>query len=256
MGGLRGLGTRLTLWLALLGGSIATGAGKHIHIDVVYRFLPKRLRVPSAVVNYAAAALVCFAGVWGFFDHIAIEYYGSRADDARGDKIVKVVHGVGDHLFLTRRQLGLDLRSLPHVLAGERYDAWMTAAAWNRWVDEGGFDERFGSNGASALRVPEGSSPHPPLVLSPTGEATPGMLAHTLGLVFPFGLLAIGLRFLLRALLTLSGHLSVDPDEAHREEVGYGLEADRARERASMDQARERASMDQARASASAKESA
>ena len=42
---------------------------------------------------------------------------------------------------------------------------------------------------------------------------------RTLGLVFPFGLLAIGLRFLLRVLLVLSGHVSADPDEAHKEEL-------------------------------------
>jgi Tripartite ATP-independent periplasmic transporters, DctQ component len=229
MGGLRGLGTRLTLWLALLGGSIATGAGKHIHIDVVYRFLPRKLRVPAALVNYAAATLVCFAGVWGFFDHIAIEYFGSRADDARSAKVAMVAHGVSDHLFLTRKQLALDLRSAPRVLSGERYDRSMTAAAWNRWIDEAGFVERFGEKETKNLRVPEDSEPHPPLVLSPTGEATAGMLAHTLGLVFPFGLLAIGLRFLLRALLTLSGNITVDPDEAHREEVGGEGAPERAR---------------------------
>ena len=30
----------------------------------------------------------------------------------------------------------------------------------------------------------------------------------------------VGLRFLLRALLMLSGHVVVDPDEAHKEEIG------------------------------------
>ena len=38
IGGLRGVATRLTLWLALLGASIATAKGKHINIDVVMRF--------------------------------------------------------------------------------------------------------------------------------------------------------------------------------------------------------------------------
>lgn len=219
LGGLRGLGTRLTLWLALLGGSLATAAGKHIHIDVIFRFLPKRLRVPAAIVNYLAAALVCFAGAWGFFDHIAIEHYGAKADDGRGQKIERAIGAIGDHLFFTRKQLGLDLRSLPHVLQGERYDRWMTAADWNRWLDGAGFDARFGQEKAQQIRVPDDAPPHTPLVLSPEGESTPGMLAHTLGLVFPFGLLAIGLRFLIRALLTLSGHLSADPDEAHKEEL-------------------------------------
>jgi TRAP-type C4-dicarboxylate transport system permease small subunit len=219
MGGLRGLGTRLTLWLALLGGSLATAAGKHIHIDVVFRFLPSRLRVRAAIVNYTAAMTVCFAGAWGFFDHIAIEAYGAWGDDARSAKIERSLHAIGDHLFLTRKQLGLDLRSLPRVLKGERYDQWMTAAEWNRWLDDAGFEGRFSREQVQALRVPEDAPPHAPLVLSPAGESTPGMLARTLGLVFPFGLIVIGLRFLIRALLTLSGHLSADPDEAHKEEI-------------------------------------
>ncbi|HEY2509391.1 MAG TPA: hypothetical protein VGI39_00920, partial [Polyangiaceae bacterium] len=45
VGGLRGLGTRFTLWLALLGASIATAKGKHINVDVVMRFLSPKLRV-------------------------------------------------------------------------------------------------------------------------------------------------------------------------------------------------------------------
>src|SRR5262249_45116589 len=61
MGGLRGLATRLTLWLALLGASLATAAGKHIHIDVVFRFLPKGLRLPAGAPNFLGATLVSFA---------------------------------------------------------------------------------------------------------------------------------------------------------------------------------------------------
>ena len=32
-------------------------------------------------------------------------------------------------------------------------------------------------------------------------------------------ILAIGLRFLIRAILTLTGHLSADPDEIHKEDI-------------------------------------
>jgi hypothetical protein len=218
LGGLRGLGTRLTLWLALLGGSLATASGKHIHVDVVFRFLPKKLRLPVTLVNYLFAASVCFAAVWGFFDHIAIESYGSRSDDTAGAKIENAAHHIGNHLFFVRKQIGLDLRTLPHVLSGERYDEWMGAAAWNEWVDGAGYEPRFDAAKVKALRITEGT--HPPFVQSPDGETTRSCLAHTLGLVFPFGLLAIGLRFLLRALLTLSGHYAADPDDAHREEIG------------------------------------
>jgi hypothetical protein len=218
LGGLRGLGTRLTLWLALLGGSLATASGKHIHVDVVFRFLPKKLRLPVTLVNYLFAAGVCLAAVWGFFDHIAIESYGSRADDKASVKIENALHHIGDHAFFVRKQIGLDLRTLPHVIAGERYDQWMSAAAWNDWVDNAGYEARFEPAKVKALRITEGT--HPPFVVSPDGETTRACLAHTLGLVFPFGLLAIGLRFLLRALLTLSGHYEADPDEAHREDIG------------------------------------
>ncbi len=220
LGGLRGLGTRLTLWLALLGGSLATASGKHIHVDVVFRFLPRKMRLPVSVLNYLFAAAVCFAGVWGFFDHIAIEAYGSKADDAAGAKIANALHHIGDHAFFTRKQIGLDLRSLPHVIKGERYDRWMTASAWNEWVDGAGFEARFDPAKVQNLHIPDGT--HPPFVVSPDGETTRSALAHTLGLVFPFGLLAIGLRFLLRALLTFSGHFEADPDEAHKEEIGGG----------------------------------
>jgi TRAP-type C4-dicarboxylate transport system permease small subunit len=219
MGGLRGLGTRLTLWLALLGGSLATASGKHIHIDVVFRFLPKKLRVTSAIINYIAAAAVCIFGAWGFFDHIAIESYGSRAEDTGGAKIANAAHEISDHFFFTRKQIVLDLRSLPHVLGGARYDQWMSAAAWNEWVDGAGYDCRFTPDEVKSIKVPVDNGSHVPLVLSPKGENTRGLLNNTLGLVFPFGLFAIALRFLLRAVMTLSGHLSADPDEAHKEEL-------------------------------------
>jgi Tripartite ATP-independent periplasmic transporters, DctQ component len=219
MGGLRGLGTRLTLWLALLGGSLATASGKHIHIDVVFRFLPKKLRVPSAIINYIAAAAVCVFGAWGFFDHIAIESYGSKADDRAGAKIANAAHEISDHFFYTRKQLGLDLRSLPRILAGARYDQWMSAPAWNAWVDNAGFEGRFTADEIKSIKVPDDNGPHVPVVLSPRGDNTRGLLNETLGLVFPFGLFAIALRFLLRAVMTLSGHLSADPNEAHKEDL-------------------------------------
>jgi TRAP-type C4-dicarboxylate transport system permease small subunit len=219
IGGLRGIATRLTLWLALLGGSLATAAGKHIHIDVVFRFLPKKLRLPTTIASYVGAAIVCFAAVWGFFDHIAIESYGAKADDAPGQKIEHAAHEIGRHFFLTRKQVGLDFKSMPHVLAGERYDVWMTGAAWNAWIDDAGFEDHYPKEQVQVVRVPEGTASHSPLVVSPDGTSTRGILAHTLGLVIPFGLFAIALRFLLRALLTLSGHYEIDVDAAHKEDL-------------------------------------
>lgn len=227
VGGLRGLGTRLTLWLALLGASVATASGKHIHIDVVFRLLPARLRVPAAVVNSLAVTAVCFSGSWGFLDHIAIESFGAKAEEKPGEKIEKVTHHMGDHFFLLRKQIGLDLKSLPKVLGKEKYQ-WMTPKDWNEWLKASEFESRFPKEQVDGLYVPDEIVNAPPdptmnrpaLVMHPAGEAQRGMLVHDLSLVFPFGLVMIGLRFILRALLQISGHVSVDPDEAHKEDIG------------------------------------
>ena len=66
-GGLSGLATRLTLWVALLGASIATAKGKHINVDVVMRFLSDRLRVAVAIVGWMTGALVCTAAAFDRF---------------------------------------------------------------------------------------------------------------------------------------------------------------------------------------------
>ena len=218
MGGLRGLATRLTLWLALLGGSLATGLGKHIHVDLVVRFLPKPARKPVALANYFAAAAVCAAASWGFFDFNAIQSYDAKSDMSPGAKLALTVHEAGDHFFLLRRQIGLDLKSLPHVLGGQPYDSWMSNAEWNEWAKGGGFESRWSEREAATLYI-DGPGTHPTLVVSPTGKTARGCLVQDLNLVFPFGLLAIALRFLLRAILTISGHVSADPEEAVKEEI-------------------------------------
>jgi hypothetical protein len=220
MGGLRGVATRLTLWLALLGGSLATASGKHINIDVIFRFVPARVRLPIAVVNYCTAALVCLGAVWGFFDHIAIESHGAKADDSAGTKISTSMHRMGDHFFLARKQISLDLKSFPHIVKGDRFDRWMAPKEWNDWVKDSGFDGRYPKELVDTIVVPEDAPPHTPLVLAPDGESTRGLLVHDLSLVFPFGMLVLALRFLLRAILSISGHIEVDPNAAHKEEIG------------------------------------
>lgn len=220
-GGPRGLGTRLTLWLALLGASIATSAGKHIHIDIVFRLLPKSLRLPAALTTSLAVVAMCTSGAWGFFDHIAIESFGAQADEKPKQKIDKVAHHLGEHAFLVRKQISLDLMTIPVVAKGEKYDQYLTPPKWNEWLKGAGFEARFEKEKVDALLVPEDSIPHTPIVLSPKGDTTKGMLAHDLSLVFPFGMLMIALRFLLRAILMASGHVSIDPDEAHKEEIGH-----------------------------------
>lgn len=210
LGGLRGVGTRLTIWLALLGASLATASGKHINIDVIMRFLKPRARVPVAITGWIAAAAVCFASVWGFFDHIAIESFGVGADDPAGQKISQVVRKTNEHRFLAFRQMGLDLRTLPHVLKGERYDSWLKGAEWNEWIRGGGWDAHYSEDELSMILLPESAADeiHTPLVVIPNGTNR-GVLAHDLFLVFPFGMLMIGLRFLLRGVLAASGHVKV-----------------------------------------------
>jgi len=51
-----------------------------------------------------------------------------------------------------------------------------------------------------------------------TGESASGLLVRELDFVFPFGLIIIAIKFLLRILLILSGRIEVDPDAAHAEE--------------------------------------
>ncbi len=210
LGGLRGVGTRLTIWLALLGASLATASGKHINIDVVMRFLRPKARVPVAIMGWMAAAAVCFGAVWGFFDHISIESFDVRADDPAGQKISQVIRKTNEHRFLAFRQMELDVRTLPHVLKGERYDSWLKGREWNEWIEKGGWENHYSKEEVESLILPESAAEeiHTPLVVVP-GGANRGILAHDLFLVFPFGMLMIGLRFLLRCVLAASGHVKV-----------------------------------------------
>jgi len=233
IGGVSGIAKRLTLWLALLGASLATGQGKHINVDVVMRFLTPKLRVPVAVVGWTAAAIVCAAGVWGFFDHIAIESFRSPAsapcpgdpdrtcDAPPGAKIATVKEEMGRDLFLAGRQLSLDLRSFPRVVAGAKYDKYLRAPEWNAWMRGGGWEAHYDPQAVSSLMMSDDApdQTHLPIISIPgSAENVPGCLVKDLNFVFPFGLLMIALRFVLRALLAISGQVRVDPDAAHGDE--------------------------------------
>ena len=53
------------------------------------------------------------------------------------------------------------------------------------------------------------------------GNSNQGAFGRALeSFVFGNRMLVLALRFLLRALLALSGHIEVDPDAAHKEEIG------------------------------------
>jgi TRAP-type C4-dicarboxylate transport system permease small subunit len=232
IGGLRGVATRLTLWLALLGASIATAKGKHINIDVVMRFLSPRMRVPVALVGWIAAAVMCTAGAWGFVDHIAIALFHAPPsepckDDPKkdcrvsgADKLSHVGTAVSTDMFLVGRQISLDLKSLPHVIAGTHYNEWMKGSEWNAWIKDGSWTDHFPQAEVDGLlATPERLNEfHVPAVSIPGGEEVHGLLIKDADFVFPFGMFMIAVRFILRCLLVLSGQLRVDPDMAHEEE--------------------------------------
>jgi len=228
VGGLRGVATRLTLWLALMGASLATSRGKHIHVDVVIRYVPEKLRAPTAILGWLAAAVMSAIAAVGFVDYIAIAEFRVPAmspcpDDANkscdspaGEKMSKMVHEMGDDLFLVERQASLDVKSIPRVLAGTPYDKWMKAADWNAWLDGADWSAHFDKTAVDALKMDpsDASATHMPQVVAPgTGEEARGLLIRDANLVFPFGLAIISIKFLLRVLLVLSGHIEVHAEE-------------------------------------------
>lgn len=251
IGGPRGMVTRLTLWLALLGASLAASRGKHISIDVATRYMPARLVLPTAVIGWVAAALVCFFAAWGFVDSIAVTKF--RADvfrechpheasesglceTAASERMAVALKGMRRDFFLLRRQVTLDLKTVPRVLAGTGYDSYLSGAAWNDWVREGGFDAHYREDEILSILAPADD----PTVLKMPAVVEPGtgegrdLLIRDLNFVLPFGLLMIGLKMLLRALRAISGEVRVDPDAVHDEE-GLSHAHDHDREIAAME---------------------
>ncbi len=49
----------LVLWVGFIGASVATKEGGHLAMDLVSRFLPEKLRKPTAMFVDAISALVC-----------------------------------------------------------------------------------------------------------------------------------------------------------------------------------------------------
>lgn len=233
-GGVSELAKRFTLWLALLGASVATAQGKHINVDVVMRFLTPRARVPVAVLGWLTAAFVSLTAAWGFFDNLAVEDFRAPTSLPCPDapeksctapwrsKVDKVLEDTGRNMFLAGRQLSLDLRSLPKVLAGEPYASWLTPREWNEWLRGGGWEKHFKAEDVKALELPEDGTVefrNPAVTAIPGGtEPIPKLLVGLLNMVFPFGLLVIGIRFILRSLLAIGGWVKVDPNAAHGDE--------------------------------------
>ncbi len=219
VGGLRGVGTRLTLLLALIGGSLATGAGKHITIDLITRALRPGLRLPVILIGWVGAAVICLVAAWGFFDHISIDTpFHANADGTAAEKFSKVGEELGEQAFILRKQITLDVKSVPHIMAGEPFSDWMTGREWNEWVRDGGFNERYGEEQAKAILIGPDER-RAPYVLIP-GRGEPGAeLVAVANLVFPIGLVIIAMRFLLLCLLAISGHRDVNPDSNDEESL-------------------------------------
>jgi hypothetical protein len=227
VGGLRGVATRLTLWLALLGASLATSRGKHIHVDVLIRYVPVKLRVPTAILGSLAGAVVCAVAVFGFVDYIGIAAFRVSAmqpcpgeptkacDTPTGAKLAAIGKEVSADLFLLGRQASLDLRSLPRVITGTPYDKWMKADEWNTWLDGADWTAHFDKGAIDALHMDPtlpSATRMPQVTVPGTGEDARGLLIRELNFVFPFGLAVIALKFLLRIVLVISGHVRVDPE--------------------------------------------
>jgi hypothetical protein len=232
LGGLRGFVTRLTLWLALVGASLAAGAGRHISIDVLSRSIPKKAQPPVACLGWAAAALVCFVGAYGFVDNIAVTKFDAKAFEQCGGKTCDTTFasraatlksGMGEDMFALRKQLSLDVKMVGRVISGAPYEKSFTNAEWNSWVESGGFITRYPGKGA-ALLSKDVNGTHAAAVVIP-GRNVRGMLVRDFDFLFPMGLVMIGLRFLLRIVQVVSGHIKVDPDAAHAADTKHEAES-------------------------------
>jgi TRAP-type C4-dicarboxylate transport system permease small subunit len=191
-GGLRGVGTRLTLLLALLGASLATASGRHVTIDVATRGLPEAWRPALVRFSGAVALAVCLTAAWGFFDYSAVDAFQSPPQAPPVEKLERVAAGLGRHLARAARQLRIDLTVGPRVLTGRPWGQSLTGAEWNQALAD---DPELASQ-----REPEPAAFRLPLVSTPQ-ETARGLLVKDLGLMVPLGLLMMALRFGLWLLL-------------------------------------------------------
>jgi hypothetical protein len=215
VGGLRGLGTRLTILVALLGGSLAAATARHINIDVVVRFIRPSLRLPVAVAGGIATATVCFMASYGLLDYMANDGFHAEREATMRQKVSHIGDELGERLFILRKQIGLDLSAVPTVVSGSRWDheGRMNGRQWNEWIEDGGFRDRYPSEEVDRILAPEEAldQPRHPFVVVPGGSPR-GMLVPMMDLTYPFGFFIIGVRVLLRLLLLLLG--VVKPFEA------------------------------------------
>lgn len=182
LGGVRGVATRLTLALVMVGAALATATGRHVAVDLAARALGPAWAPALRRAAGLVAAGVCVASGLGFYDFLRVE----GLEGAPGPTL-------GRDAFLLRRQLALDLRLAPRVLSGARWDTALRGDEWNTWLDAGDWVGVAPPDVVAALR--EGGVSHVPLVALP-GVPSRGLLVKPLGLVVPLGLWWLALRFL------------------------------------------------------------
>jgi hypothetical protein len=187
-GGLRGLGTRLTLALAMLGAALATASGRHVSIDAVSRVFSTTAKAWIARAGGVIAAAVCVLAAWGFFDFTAIDAFHAAPTASSAEKWNATTGGLARHGSLAVKQFTLDVRMLVKVLGGARWDRALTATEWNDWLGDA---PEF-----AAVRETDPSVTRMSLLAMP-GESPRGLLVKDLNLVVPLGLLWLAVRFLL-----------------------------------------------------------
>ena len=145
-GGLRGVGTRLTLLLALLGGSLATAAGQHITIDLVTRFLKPKVQAADDARRLGRRVDRSASPPRGASSITSRSRTSAPKPTPRaGQKVATVGHGLGESWFILRKQIALDFKSLPHMLEGRAVRrTGSTGREWNAWLEDAGFVERYG----------------------------------------------------------------------------------------------------------------
>jgi hypothetical protein len=89
----------------------------------------------------------------------------------------------------------------------------MSASEWNSWLDGADWTSHYDKAAVDAQKV-DASDPaatHVPAIEVPgRGGDARGLLVRELDLIFPFGLMMIGLKFLLRIAIALSGNIRLD----------------------------------------------
>ena len=187
-GGLRSLGTRLTLWLALLGASLATAAGRHVTIDVLTRVFGEAARRPVARLGGVVAAAVCLVASWGFFDFSAVDGFGATPGAPALEKGLVVARGLWRHVSFASRQVRIDFAMAGKVLRGLPWSHTLTGAQWNELLGDAPELEGQREAEPDTFRSP---------LLSRPEEASRGLFVKDFNLIVPFGLLMMALRFVL-----------------------------------------------------------